>query len=406
MVASMKTLLAVATTASAAVLELPVSFKNSYASVTFEVGTPSKEHRLLFDTGSASAFMTNTDCTETSCQDGSKPYYIRQPYNASASSSAVDLHIPAKIPYLGGNVAGGTFEDMFHIPGGSTKWNQTFLSVNESSWRFITADGFLGLGFSSIAQENTTTVVETMMQDGLLDAPCFSLFYGTNFTDDAPQDGVLTVGGTHEEEYVDGTVVYAPLRKENPYQLWRAPLRSVNILVAQNPSNPNSTVEIRHGRLPTTQLAPGTFPPSNTTWPMYGSGAAVFDTGAGRLSVPSDIIDALYYNLGWNNTKLMNREERMDCQHLNASWAITLTLGEGAPENDVSFSLRGDEFTYPGGQCMPPFDPSGTGGFVLVGTAFLHRYYSVFDFGSKKVENYAPRIGFGKLKKKYDWLHL
>ncbi|CAE6996698.1 hypothetical protein CFE70_000349 [Pyrenophora teres f. teres 0-1] len=402
MVASVKTLLAVATTASAAILELPLAIKNSYPSVQLEVGTPPKEHRLTVDTGSASAFIINTDCTEVSCPDGSKPYYIRQPYNASASSSAVDMHIPAAIPYLGGKVAGGTFGDVFGDPASDVKWNQTFLSVNQSSFRFNTADGFLGLGFATIAEKNTTPVVETLMQNGLLDAPRFSFFFGTNQGENATQDGVLTIGGSDEEKYADGPIIYTPLRKDKEYQLWRAPLRSVNVLVARNPSDPNSTVEIHNGRLPTTSSPKGTFPSANVTWPMFTSGSAIFDTGAGGLSLPKGILPGIYYNLGWNYTKLISHEERIECRHLNASWAITLTLGQGAVEDDVSFSVRGDEFVSSG--CMPPFD-SVDGSLALVGMSFLRRHYSIFDFGSNKVETYAPRIGFGRLKKAYDYMY-
>jgi saccharopepsin len=68
-------------------------------------------------------------------------------------------------------------------------------------------------------------------------------------------------------------------------------------------------------------------------------------------------------------------------------------------------SIQGDEFTRPSERCMPPIDPSGSVGFALIGTTLLHRYYSVFDFGGDKVEEYQPRIGFGRLKKEYDYLH-
>lgn len=320
MIPNTKKLLVLATSASASVLDLPVIVKNTYASVQFSVGTPPKLHQLHFDTGSSTSWLLNTDCTETSCIDGSAPYYIRQPYNASASSSAIELSDSAAIPYLGGDVAGEIYQDVFSVGDDGLQWNQTFLAANQSSWRFITADGFLGLGFSSIAEPNTSTVVETLLQDGALDAPRFGLFYGTNFSDSGAQDGVLTLGGSHEDKYVDGEVVYTPLNKEDPYQLWRAPLRSINVLVAQNPSDPNSSVETHIGELPTTTLPNGTYPDANVTWSMYNSGRAVFDTGAGRLSVPDEIISAMYYNLGWNYTKLTHAEERMDCQHLNASW--------------------------------------------------------------------------------------
>lgn len=400
-------LLATAAAVSASVIELPVHIQNTYSSVQFNVGTPAKPYRLLFDTGSSTAWMVNSDCTETSCPNLSG--YDRVGYNISASSSAIDLGASASIPYIDGDgVTGDAVQDVFSDERGAVEWNQTFLSVNASSWRFITADGFLGLGFSSIAENGTSSLVETLLWDGQLDAPRFGLYYGTNLADvtnGTTQDGVLTVGGSHEDTYVDEDgVVFAPLRKEDPYQLWRAPLRSVTVMA----TGTNATINVRNdGKLPTSSAgglisnAVG----ANTTWSMYGSGTAVFDTGAGRISVPSNIVDAVYFNLGWNNSKLMNGEERMECQHLNASWALSFTLGEEAEEDDVTVTIRGDEFVRPGDQCMPPVDDSDGSGFALIGAAFLRRFYSIYDFGADKVADYQPKIGFGRLKKEYDYLY-
>ncbi|KAH6642683.1 aspartic peptidase domain-containing protein [Boeremia exigua] len=394
-------LLAAASAAAAAVMELPVRIQDSYSSVALSVGSPPRTYFLLFDTGSSTTWITSTGCTETSCPNP-RPY-ARTSYSTNASSTSQDLNSFSRIPYIDGDsVAGAAIIDTFADHAGGFEWNQTFLSVNESSWRWITADGFVGLGFSSIAEDNTTSLVETLLWDGQLDEPRVGLFYGNNLGEEGEQNGVLTIGGSEEEKYVEGDVVYAPLLKEGPYQVWRAPLRSVNVLVTRDP---NATVTMKVGSLPDTTDVEGVWPKANTTWPMYGSGRAVFDTGAGRISLPEEIISAVYFNLGWNMTALMWGDERMDCQHLNASWAITFTLGEGAEEDDVSFSIRGDEFTSPGGQCMPPLDASGGYGFALIGTTFLKRHYSVFDYGADKVENYAPRIGFGRLKKQWDWLY-
>jgi len=54
---------------------------------------------------------------------------------------------------------------------------------------------------------------------------------------------------------------------------------------------------------------------------------------------------------------------------------------------------------------MPPIDDSGVEGFSLVGPAFLRRWYSIFDFGGDTAETYQPRVGFGRLKKEYDFLY-
>ncbi|KAI1841366.1 hypothetical protein JX266_012447 [Neoarthrinium moseri] len=393
-------LLAFGATVSAALIDLPVHIQNTYCSVDFAVGTPAKPHRLMFDTGSTTSWIMSSDCTASSCKNTSG--YARRFYDASASSTSVELDSASTIGYIDGDkLTGLAMQDVFTGELGGIQWNQTFLSVNESSWQFITADGFLGLGFSSIAENHTASLVETLLWADQLDAPRFSLYYGSDLRDNGTQNGVLTIGGSHEDTYVDGSVAYVPLRKEDPYQLWRAALRSVNVLVAKGP---NSTVIVNNGRLPTTSDPAGTYPESNTTWPMYGSGTAVFDTGAGRISVPPNIIEPLYYNLGWNLTKLINGQERMECEHLNSTWALSFTLGEGDVKDDVTFTIRGDEFVVPGRQCMPPVDDSPASGFALIGAAFLRRHYSVFDFGATKVEDYKPTLGFGRLKEEYDYL--
>lgn len=393
------TLLTLAAAASAAVLDLPVHVQNTYASVEFQVGTPAKTTRLQFDTGSSTAWMVGTGCTDSSCPNSSG--YDRIEYNASASSTSEDLNTFARIPYIDGDaVTGEAIKDLFVDETGTLEWNQTFLSVNQSSWRFTTADGLLGLGFSSIAEESTSSMVETLLWDNQLDETRFALFYGTDLSDN-DKDGVLTIGGSHEETYVDGEVAYVPLRKEDPYQLWRTALRSVNVLVVRGE---NSTVTVHNGQFPTTDDANGTYPKANVTWSMYGAGTAVFDTGAGRIEVPDEIIAPIYFNLGWNVTKLMNGEERMECEHLNSTWAISFTLGEGDEADDKTFTIRGDEFTRPGDQCMPPIDNSGSNGFALLGAAFLRRHYSVFDFGATQVADYQPKIGFGRLKSEYDYM--
>ncbi|OJD36431.1 pepsinogen c [Diplodia corticola] len=400
-------LLATAVAVSASVVDLPVHIQNTYASVEFQIGTPPKPYRLHFDTGSSTTWFTNTDCTSTSCPDLSG--FNRTLYDASASSTSVDLGLSATIGYIAGDgVTGDVTADLFTDEHGTLAgWNQTFLSANASSWRFITADGFLGLGFSSIAEQGTASLVETLLQAGALDAPRFALFYGTNVSETgAAPDGVLTLGGSHEATYADDDgVVFAPLRKEDPYQLWRTPLRAVNVFA----TGTNATIVLKNdGKLPLT--SDGSYISNaigaNTSLALWGAGRAVFDTGAGRISVPSDIVDAVYYNLGWNNSKLLTGEERFGCQHLNASWALAFQMGDGAVEDDVVFTIRGDEFVRPGDQCMPPIDDSGVSGFALIGATFLRRFYSVFDFGADAVADYQPRIGFGRLKKEYDFMHL
>ncbi|KXJ87661.1 aspartic peptidase domain-containing protein [Microdochium bolleyi] len=400
--------LAILPAVSAAVIDLPLHIQDSYISAQFQVGTPAKPFRFFIDTGSATSWVTSASCNSTSCPNLSS--YTRVGYNVSASSTSVDLHTPARIEYTGGDaLTGNVVQDVFHDEKGMLPdyWNQTFLEVNHSSWRFITADGFGGFSFSSIAEPNTTTIMETLLWDGRLDDPRFSLFYGTSLANDGAQDGILTLGGSHEDKYVDGEMLYVPLRKETPYQLWRTRLLSINVLVA---GGANSTIVWNHGKAPTTTDPAGTEPAANKTvsFAAYNADYArvVFDTGAGRISLPEDAMLDVYSALGWDYYALLQGQQRWTCAASNSSWALSLTIGDPDVESGVyTFTQRGDEVYIPGDQCQPPFDGSGVQGFGLIGAAFLRRFYSVYDFGADKVEDYKPRIGFGRLKKEYDYLH-
>ncbi len=83
------------------------------------------------------------------------------------------------------------------------------------------------LAFSSIADAGTTTLVETLLEDGLLDKPRFAIYYGKELNDTGagPGEGVITIGASEEDKYVDGELTWIePLQQFNgQYQLWRGP---------------------------------------------------------------------------------------------------------------------------------------------------------------------------------------
>jgi saccharopepsin len=243
------------------------------------------------------------------------------------------------------------------------------------------SDGFLGLAFSTIGAPNTTTVVETLMQHGLIDEPRFGIYYGKNFDNTSLNpEGVLTIGGSKEDLYVDGPVTYIPLRVESEYQVWRTPLRSISGTKAAASSPIIKTFQIPDGR-------------------------AVFDTGAGGMQIPTDQIYDLYESIGFNYTALLNGYIP-PCTDFNSSWSVTFNFGTDDSADSPRITLSGDELARPGFAnselaCFPPFEDTPTAGFALLGTPFLHRFYSIWDFGDNSVANYQPRVGFGKLKVEY-----
>ncbi|KNG91317.1 hypothetical protein ANOM_000359 [Aspergillus nomiae NRRL 13137] len=368
---------AILPTAWCATVDLPIHFRNSYASVEVDIGTPPQTHFLHFDTGSSSTWVVDQNCA-TTCPNGSG--FDRQGYNISASSTGTSLGAYGSIDYFGGKTAGPGVADTFSLPAGTQgdiglTWNQTFLAANETSWRFISADGFLGLAFSTIAVANTTTVVETLMQQGHLDEPRFAIYYGKEFQDTgANPEGVFTIGGSKEEQYVDGDLTYVPLALEKEYQVWRTTLSSIT--GSSNAGKRQATSKINGGR-------------------------AVFDTGAGALQVPSNAISELYTSIGMNWTAISQDGYIPLCTDFNSSWSITFHFGDS--KTDPKLTLTGDQLAQPGfadrkDACNPPFDDSGSNDFALLGTPLLQHFYTVWDFGAAAVADYHPRIGFGKLK--------
>jgi saccharopepsin len=95
-----------------------ISLTVSKSSVELNIGTPPKPYRLLFDTGSSTAFITSTRCTSESCPD-TLTSFNRTLYDASASISSQNLDTFDRVEYLGGNVAGAATFDIFSDPTGT-----------------------------------------------------------------------------------------------------------------------------------------------------------------------------------------------------------------------------------------------------------------------------------------------
>lgn len=354
--------------------------------VEVEVGTPAVSHSLIFDTGSSTTWMITDACDGTdNCPNYSG--LNRTGYSAASSSTYASLGTYADIGYLGGDTTGAGAKDAFSLPSvPDTNWTQTFMAANKSSWGNIPADGFLGMAFSSIADANTTTMVETMMQDGLLDSPRFGLYYGTETEDTGagPGNGSLTLGASHEDIYVEGDMVWSNLTyTDERTELWRV---NMQYLVGKKPDNTSATGSTK------------------TTVNMVGDWG-VFDTGSGSIALPDSVVDSVYESIGMNWTAVLNGDHIPLCTEFTDAWSVEITFGNAWYPTTVV--LTGDMLKVPGfatGEdkyCWPPFENSGSEGLFLLGSNFLQLFYTVFDFGGFEPADYAARIGFGPLKEEY-----
>lgn len=270
-------------------------------------------------------------------------------------------------------------DDVFRS--GKVTWNQTFISTIETSWGNIPAEGFLGLAFNSIAAGGTDTVMHKLIPQ--LDAPKFGLYYGPQSdTASGAGKGRLTFGASKASTYSSGKLVKVPiLPTDGNYDVWASSINSVS-----------STRTIKGKKVKKTTDFKGT--------------RVVFDTGAPRIELPKEQVEAVYESIGMNWTAIMEDGYRPLCSDFNSSWSVSFAVGDPGSRNPSVLTLTGDQLARPGfaneeKYCWPPFNESGGEGLTLIGKALFRHFYTVWDFGSKDEAKYKPTLSFGPLKKQY-----
>ncbi|KAH9990903.1 aspartic peptidase domain-containing protein [Russula vinacea] len=155
---------------------------------TIQVGTPSKEYSVVFDTTSADLWLFGPSCP--TCQG-------HDIYDPSQSSSANDLKTPFNVSYSFGNLTGDVFTDSVTV-GGFKVSNETLgvtseIGVNYNATNFG-ADGVLGMGFKGLSMYNSSSVIETLVNGSQLPEPVV----GMVLADSNPE---LIVGGRDSSRY-------------------------------------------------------------------------------------------------------------------------------------------------------------------------------------------------------------
>merc|ERR1712159_229607 len=173
--------------------------------------------------------------------------------------------------------------------------------------------------------------------DGNLASPVFAFYLGNN------QPGELTIGGTDKSHYT-GDFSYVPLKSED---YWRIELDDFKI----------------SGKSVTTTKT------------------AIVDSGTSLLAGPKDDVAAIAKSLG--ATSVMGKEYVFsDCS-------------KGGPDMDIT--IAGKDYTFKfadytiqsGSTClfaMMGIDvPAPNGPLWILGDVFMRKYYTVFDWGNKRL---------------------
>lgn len=228
--------------------------------------------------------------------------------------------------------------------------NQDFAEATSEpglAFLFGRFDGIMGLGYDSISVNHIVPPFYNMINQKAIDEPVFA-FYLT----DSNGESEVVFGGIDKSHY-EGDIEYIPLRRK---AYWEVDLESIAF--------------------------------GDDVADLEDTGA-ILDTGTSLNVLPSALAEMLNKEMGAK--KGFGGQYSIDCKKK-----------ESLP--DVTFNLAGSKYSLPpsdyilevSGSCISTFMgmdfPAPTGPLVILGDAFLRRYYSVYDLGK-------GAVGLAKAKK-------
>jgi len=183
-----------------------------YGDVT--LGTPGQNFKVLFDTGSSNLWVPSTKCPlwEISCD-------LHNKYDSSKSSSYVANGMNFSIQYGTGAASGFLSTDTLGIAGVKVT-GQTFAEItSEPGITFIAAgfDGILGLAFDSISVDHVTPVWYNMLAQHLVTQPVFAFWLNRDPNAPSGKGGELVLGGVDQNHYT-GDFTYVPVTKQTYWE--------------------------------------------------------------------------------------------------------------------------------------------------------------------------------------------
>ncbi|XP_050517442.1 uncharacterized protein LOC126892053 [Diabrotica virgifera virgifera] len=321
------------------------------------IGTPPQKFNVIFDTGSADLWVPSSQCPKK--LDKTNACQSHKQYDASKSSTYRANNTKIHFDYGTGNVDAVLSEDNVEV-GGIVVKNQIFGEATiELNIPKGNQDGLLGLGSSELSPKNTPTVIENMVQQGLLDKPVFSFYLSQAATGDK---GELVLGGSDPKDY-KGDFTYVPISGKPEWQVSAQGISIGNQHVCQNGCE------------------------------------TIIDTGTSVILGPWDDVEAINNVIGGKVAT---------CNDPNNTMVYCIDCNTNLNDlPDVVFSFGGQQFAIPASTyivknsdlCISSFAKQSIlelllEGTWLVGDTFLRSVYTEFDFG----EN---RIGFAKLAKTY-----
>ncbi|XP_038676865.1 renin isoform X1 [Scyliorhinus canicula] len=308
------------------------------------IGTPPQNFKVIFDTGSANLWIPSANCSPiyTAC-------YSHNRYDSSTSRTYEANGQGFAIQYGSGNVKGVLSQDIVMVA--NIPVIQVFAEATAlPAYPFIFAkfDGVLGMGFRTISIDNIKPVFERILDQHVLNADVFSVYY--NRDSRGTPGGEIILGG-RDPSYYSGEFHYLSLAKKG---YWQIEVKGISVN--------GELLLCRKGC------------------------AAVIDTGSSYITGPAAAVSSLMTTIG--ATLLAEGEYIVDCDKIHLLPHISFNLG------GRNYLLKGEDYIMKASQfgedvCTVTFTgldiPPPAGPLWILGANFIGRYYTEFDYRNNRI---------------------
>jgi len=317
---------------------MPVdNFMNAQYFAEVSVGNPGQKFKVVLDTGSSNFWVPSSECRSIAC-------FLHTKYDHSTSSTYQKNGTKFAIKYGSGDVEGYMSQDRVDLAGMTIK-DHLFAEVTSEpglAFAFGRFDGILGLGFERISVNHVQPPFYAMVEQGLLDEPVFAFYLNS---DDKEDKSEVVFGGIDKDHYT-GDMVKIPVRRK---AYWEVNLDAIKF--------------------------------GDDKAEMVKTGA-ILDTGTSLIALPSTLAELLNKEMGAK--KSFSGQYTVECEKRDVLPDLTFTLNG----NDFAISAH-DYILEVQGSCISALMgmdfPEPVGPLVILGDAFLRRWYSVYDLGEAKV---------------------
>ncbi|RKF78292.1 Vacuolar protease A [Golovinomyces cichoracearum] len=315
---------------------VPISnFLNAQYYTEIEIGTPPQTFKVVLDTGSSNLWVPSSQCNSIAC-------FLHKTYDSAESSTYKPNGTKFEIRYGSGSLSGFVSQDTVSI-GDLVIKDQVFAeAVSEPGLAFAFGrfDGIMGLAFDTISVNHITPPFYAMINQGLLEKPVFSFFLS------GKDEGSEVVFGGVDHDLFTGKITKLPLRRK---AYWEVDIDSITF--------------------------------GSETAFLENTGA-ILDTGTSLIGLPSDISELLNAQIGAK--KGFAGQYTIDCKKRKEL-------------PDMSFNLSGHKFSITPydyilevqGSCISALMgldfPEPVGPLIILGDAFLRKWYSIYDLGEGTV---------------------